>query len=341
MKNLKLLFLTLFSVISLSVFSQTQVIVTNTSGPNVCDGTAMLDTSNVNLSSIYWQGVGMIINQGSYMIGNLCPGTYSVTFTTNGTPVTLVFTIQAGTFNPCLNFTGFLTTTNSVDSTTCDGTITATIANGTAPYTYSWSNGVTTQTTNSLCPGGYCCYVVDANGCSLQLCDTVGVQSPNYGDTLVFNNLGTCNSGSALDTASVSIEDCTLDYNAVDSAYLFSIVPQSGVLDSLYAIWNITDTLGITWAYPVTYYNPNGFTLFGCYNFQLVVYCLQKSMNYKTIIINSPEFIGWDGIDELGYNEKKLVRIIDLMGRNTNPVSGTLLIYQYSNGTSEKVFITE
>jgi hypothetical protein len=49
MKNLKLLFLTLFSVLSLSVFSQTQIYTTQTSGPNVCDGTAMLDTSNVNL----------------------------------------------------------------------------------------------------------------------------------------------------------------------------------------------------------------------------------------------------------------------------------------------------
>ena len=39
----------------------------------------------------------MIINQGSYMVTNLCPGTYSVTFNSNGTPVTLTFTITAGT----------------------------------------------------------------------------------------------------------------------------------------------------------------------------------------------------------------------------------------------------
>jgi hypothetical protein len=60
MKKLKLLFLTLFSVLSLSVFSQTQIYTSNTSGPNVCDGTAVLDT-NSNLSSILWQGMGMII----------------------------------------------------------------------------------------------------------------------------------------------------------------------------------------------------------------------------------------------------------------------------------------
>lgn len=39
MKKLKLLFLTLFSVISLSVFSQTQIITTPTTGPNYNDGT--------------------------------------------------------------------------------------------------------------------------------------------------------------------------------------------------------------------------------------------------------------------------------------------------------------
>ncbi len=93
MTKLKLLLLTLLSVLSFNLFSQTQVYVTQTSGPNICDGTAVLDTSNVLPTSIYWQGMGMIINQGSYMVTNLCPGTYSVTFNSNGTPVTLTFTI--------------------------------------------------------------------------------------------------------------------------------------------------------------------------------------------------------------------------------------------------------
>lgn len=335
MKNLKLLFLTLFSVISFNLFSQVQVYTTNTSGPNICDGQAALDTTNINMTSIFWQGMGMIINQGSYYVQNLCPGTYTVTYVSNNTPVTLTFTIQAGTFNPCLNFTGLLTITNSVDSTTCDGVMEATILGGTAPYSYQWSNGVPTQSTGSLCPGGYCCYIVDANGCTLQLCDTVGVQSPNYGDTLIINNPGNCLN--PIGTLDVSIEDCTLDYNAVDSIFISNII-YSQTLDTLYCVWSVIDTVGNISAYTV-FYAP--FTTPGCYNFQLTIYCLQKSMNYKTIIVNETRQIDVVGIDELSMNHRKLIKVIDLMGRPTDLTPSRILIKCYNDGTTEKVFINE
>ncbi len=334
MKNLKFLFLTLFSVLSLTVFSQTQVYTTQTSGPNICDGTAVLDTNNINMSSIYWQGMGMIINQGSYMIGNLCPGTYMVTFTTtNGTPVTLTFVISAGTFNPCLNFTGFTTPTNSVDSLSCDGIITATVAGGTAPYTYQWSNGQTTQTMNSLCPGGYCCYVTDVNGCTLTLCDTVGVQSPNYGDTLIINAANMCII--PLGTLSSTLEDCNLNYNSIDSAFISSITVSQNPLDSVMVTWTLVDTNGV-WVFP-QYQVYTIVPSTGCYNFQLIVFCSQKSMNYKTIIANATWYMDNVGIDELTDNKKKLVKVLDLTGREVNPSDNQILIYVYSDGTFQRV----
>jgi hypothetical protein len=337
MKNLKLLFLTLFSIISLSVFSQTQIITTPTTGPNVCDGTAMLDTSNVNVSSIYWQGMGMIINQGSYMIGNLCPGTYIVTFSINGSPSTsITFVITAGNFNPCTNFSGFTTPTNSVDSTTCDGIITATVTGGQAPYTYLWSNASTTQTIGNLCPGSYCCYVSDINGCNATICDTVGVQSPNAGDTLIINNTGNCNNPIA--TLTSSIEDCTLDYNAVDSSYITNIVYPSNPLDSMVCVWMVTDTNGVNSVYTTVY---TGVMTTGCYNLQLIVYCYQKTMNYKTVIVNDSYYIGFSSINELSMNNRKLIKVIDLMGRTTQLEPNRLLIKCYNDGTTEKVFITE
>ncbi len=337
MKKLKFLFLTLFSVLSLSVFSQTQVYTTQTSGPNVCDGTAALDTSNVNMTSIYWQGMGMIINQGSYMIGNLCPGTYMVTFTTNGTSITLTFVITAGNFNPCLNFTGFTTPTNSVDSLSCDGIITSTVTGGTSPYTYQWSNASTTQTISNLCPGSYCCYVTDANGCNLTLCDTIGIQSPNYGDTLIINAANMCNN--PIGTLSSTLEDCNLNYNSIDSAFISSITVSQNPLDSVMVTWTLVDTNGVSVFPQYQVYTIVPST--GCYNFQLIVYCLQKSMNYKTIIANATWYMDNVGINELSMNQRKVIKVIDLMGRTTELTSGRMLIKCYNDGTTEKVFINE
>ena len=337
MTKLKLLLLTLLSVLSFNLFSQTQVYVTQTSGPNTCDGTAVLDTSNVLPTSIFWQGMGMIINQGSYMVTNLCPGTYSVTFNSNGTPVTLTFTITAGNFNPCLNFSGLVLTANSLDSLSCDGVMGVTLTNGTAPYSYQWSNGQTTQTMNSLCPGGYCCYVTDANGCTLTLCDTVGVQSPNYGDTLVITSAGMCNN--PIGTLSSIVEDCGLNYNSIDSAYIANIAIPMNPLDSVMVTWTLVDTNGVNVFPQYQVYTVIPST--GCYNFQLIVYCLQKSMNYKTIIANQTWYMDNVGINELTGNNKQLVSVVDLMGRETKIQPNKVLIYTYSDGSREIKYINE
>jgi hypothetical protein len=49
---------------------------------------------------------------------------------------------------------------------TADGSATAVPTGGTAPYTYSFSNGSTTPTVSGLGTGGYSVSVTDANGCS-------------------------------------------------------------------------------------------------------------------------------------------------------------------------------
>ncbi len=47
----------------------------------------------------------------------------------------------------------------------CDGTAEVSATGGTAPYSYSWSNGETTSSVDSLCEGTYYVMVTDANGC--------------------------------------------------------------------------------------------------------------------------------------------------------------------------------
>ena len=50
---------------------------------------------------------------------------------------------------------------------TADGSITATAAGGTTPYTYAWSNGGTTSAISSLLTGHYWLSVSDAAGCTI------------------------------------------------------------------------------------------------------------------------------------------------------------------------------
>ncbi|MBL0050354.1 MAG: hypothetical protein IPP29_01925 [Bacteroidetes bacterium] len=47
-----------------------------------------------------------------------------------------------------------------------NGSVTAQPLGGTAPYSYVWSTGATTQTISSLAAGTYTVTITDANGCT-------------------------------------------------------------------------------------------------------------------------------------------------------------------------------
>jgi hypothetical protein len=59
-----------------------------------------------------------------------------------------------------------------------DGAIDVTVTGGTAPYTYLWSTGATTQDLSNLGPGTYSVEITDANNCNTTL-RAILVQEPN------------------------------------------------------------------------------------------------------------------------------------------------------------------
>lgn len=59
---------------------------------------------------------------------------------------------------------------------------------------------------------------------------------------------------------------------------------------------------------------------------------------YAALVIDNMSISKVTGIGELNAGEKTLIRIVDLMGRESEDKTNTLLIYIYSDGTSEKVF---
>src|SRR5205807_1773266 len=90
----------------------------------------------------------------------LAGGNYSVSVTDlNGCSVAATVSVSS---------TSAPSVTTSPSQATCgnnNGSATANPSGGTPGYTYSWSNGQTTQTATGLAAGNYNVTVTDANGC--------------------------------------------------------------------------------------------------------------------------------------------------------------------------------
>ncbi len=102
-----------------------------------------------------------------------------------------------------------------------DGSINLSInGEGTAPYTYSWSNGIISQNPVNLAVGNYCVTVTDANGCTDSICENVGSAcADDWGFTATVEY-----------ESGVGMSDGTIDINV-----------SGGVLPYTYA-WNIGAT---------------------------------------------------------------------------------------------------
>ena len=130
--------------------------VNSTSCFNVADGSA---TANVTgaMGQIFY----MWSNGGSTQtIGGLSAGTYFVTVVDNATGCTA--TTNAFVSQPTeVEVTAIGTNAGCNDP----GSAEASASGGTAPYSYVWSNGATTQMIGNLTGGTYTVTATDANGC--------------------------------------------------------------------------------------------------------------------------------------------------------------------------------
>jgi SprB repeat len=103
----------------------------------------------------------------------LAAGTYNVTVTdTRGCTGTASATV---TQPAVINATTTITPANCFGQ--ASGTITLVVAGGTAPYTYLWNNGATTQNRTSLAAGTYSVVITDSRGCTLAV-NSLAVTQP-------------------------------------------------------------------------------------------------------------------------------------------------------------------
>jgi len=100
----------------------------------------------------------------------------------------------------------------------CDGALNLTPSGGLSPYTYSWSNGPTTQDQTGLCSGNYTVTVTGNNGCTAVITGTVaaGGATPTAGFTYNGNQCLTGNSYDFVNTGTTAAGGATFDWDFGD-----------------------------------------------------------------------------------------------------------------------------
>ncbi|MBK7572271.1 MAG: T9SS type A sorting domain-containing protein [Bacteroidetes bacterium] len=137
---------------TITVTQPSPVVATYSATPILCYGQSTTVTISATGGTGPYTGTGPMTQYVGTIVytvtdNNGCQGTVSVTLT-----------------EPA-KVEGTATST----PTTCagnDGTATVAPTGGTGSYTYSWSNGPTTQSISSLVPGTYTVIITDGNGCT-------------------------------------------------------------------------------------------------------------------------------------------------------------------------------
>ncbi len=155
-------------------------------------------------------------------ISGLNPGSYSIT-------VTDANSCQSTLISAELTAPELLALSTTKSDVLCvggiNGTISLTIDGGTAPYTFDWSNGMSTQNISSLAEGTYNVSVSDSKGCAATT--EVTINEPTAGIELYAT---TTNSSS-----------CSLSTGSIDLTVINGIAPITYVWSGPTAIGNIPD----------------------------------------------------------------------------------------------------
>ena len=171
--------------------------VTNISVSGTCDG--MIQMLPTGGTAPYQYSASGSPLQPSAIISNLCIGTYQLYCQDAlGCIASVNATVLDSSFqNPCSGFTGTTSAVFTSNPVTCDGSASVIPVNGTAPYTYTWSNGATTESISNLCSGTYMVTLEDSNACGVTL------------TVFVYDSIGTISNLSAnLNTADDYTGNC-------------------------------------------------------------------------------------------------------------------------------------
>ncbi len=141
---------------------------------NICaGGTVNFTDMSTGASNYTWYQDGILVNQTQNpMLSFANSGTYSIQLVSSNVTCDDTASIQVNVFDPPA------LTAMSVDETcpnSQDGSIDLMLSGGSSPFTYSWSNGATSQDLTGVGTGSYTVNVTDSLGCQSSQMFTVNI----------------------------------------------------------------------------------------------------------------------------------------------------------------------
>jgi PKD repeat protein len=176
---------------SFTINQPNPILVYTSTTPSHCgndNGTATIDsvTGGVSAYSYLWSPG----NMNTSTITDLASGIYQL-IVTDANSCTIVTPVPVSEIYPpsLISFTH----TNTLCYGSFNGTATATVAGGLAPYSFEWSNGQTNATAINLGAGTYSVTVTDNNGCTIANSTVISEPNPiivfaNGSDTICMGN---------------------------------------------------------------------------------------------------------------------------------------------------------
>ena len=147
------------TALSLTLNSQTNISCNGGS-----NGTATVNSATGGAGGFTYNWTpGNPTGDGTTSVSGLSVGTWICTVTdANGCSATRNFVVT----QPASAVSGTTTVTNVACNGGTNGAINLTPSGGTAPYTFSWTGGITTEDRTGLAAGSYSVTITDSNGCS-------------------------------------------------------------------------------------------------------------------------------------------------------------------------------
>ncbi|MBI2968660.1 MAG: PKD domain-containing protein [Bacteroidetes bacterium] len=142
----------------------------------------------------------------------------------------------------------------------CNGSASANITSGTAPFTFSWSNGsMGTGTISSLCVNTYTVTVTDGFGCTATASATI--TQPALLSAVMSNTNATCNNVcNAMGNVTVSGGTPSYTYQWSAGAGFQTTSSATGLCDGIFSV-TVTDSKGCTATGSVTVTEPAAMTV--------------------------------------------------------------------------------